>query len=187
MTWVDLVILAVLLISGLLAFLRGFVREVLGIGAWIGAALAGAWGLPFLREPLHRWVGPAWVDLVGFVIVFLVALIVLMIIARVVGGVVRGSPLGGVDRTLGLLFGLARGAALVIVAYIVAGMVVPIDQWPTPVREARALSPAYAGASWAVHQLPQDYRPRLYAPPGGRPADAEALLRATPQGRAVGK
>jgi membrane protein required for colicin V production len=187
MTWVDAVILAVLAISALLAFLRGFVREVLGIGAWIGAALAAAWGLDLVRAPLHRWVGPAWVDLVGFCGIFLVVLIVLMLVARFVGRAVRHSPLGGVDRTLGLLFGLARGAALVILAYIVAGMVVPIDHWPDPVRQARALAPAYSGARWAVHQLPQDYRPRLYAPPPGREASAEALLRATPQGRAVGR
>jgi len=187
MTWVDLAVLGVLAVSALLAFLRGFVREVLGIGAWIGAAMAAAWGLPFVREPLHRWVDPAWVDPVGFVAIFLVTLVVLMLIARLIGGLVRGSPLGGIDRTLGLLFGLARGAALVILAYIVAGMVVPLDHWPDPVLQARALSPAYAGAQWAVRQLPIDYRPRLYAPPRGRQASAEALLRAAPQGRAVGK
>jgi len=112
---------------------------------------------------------------------------VLMLVARLIGRLVRGSPLGGIDRTLGLLFGLARGAALVILAYIVAGMVVPLDHWPTPVLQARALAPAYAGARWAVRQLPVEYRPRLYAPPPGRQTSAESLLRATPQGRAVGK
>ena len=71
MTWVDLAVLGVLAVSALLAFLRGFVREVLGIGAWIGAALAAVWGVPFVREPLHRWVGPAWVDPVGFIGIFL--------------------------------------------------------------------------------------------------------------------
>ena len=41
---------------------------------------------------------------------------------------------------LGLVFGLARGAALVIVAYIVAGMVIPVDRWPDAVLEARSLT-----------------------------------------------
>lgn len=187
MTWVDLAVLAILAVSALLAFMRGLVREVLGIGAWIGAILAAAWGLPMLRPFVRQWLGASpWVDPVAFVAIFLVSLIILMIIARMIGRAVRNSPLGGLDRTLGLVFGLVRGAALVVIAYIIAGMVVPLDHWPDPVLNARLLTPAYDGAQWAVHQLPADYRPRLYAPPAGRQTTAEALLHATPQGSAVG-
>lgn len=187
MTWVDFVVLGVLAVSALLAFLRGFVREVLGIGAWIGAALAAVWGMPLARGPISRWIAdPAWVDPIAFIAIFLVALVVLLLIARFIGGLVRRSPLGGLDRTLGLLFGLARGAALIVIAYILAGMVVPLNQWPNPVREARALQPAYVGAEWAVSQLPERFRPPVPRPPAGRPASFDALLRATPQGRAVG-
>ena len=49
MTWVDLVALAVLAVSALLAFMRGLVREVLGLGAWIGAGTAAYFGLPLAR------------------------------------------------------------------------------------------------------------------------------------------
>jgi hypothetical protein len=52
---------------------------------------------------------------------------------------------------------------------------------------ARAMPLAYQGAIWTEHWLPAAYRPRLQPPPGGRPATEEALLRATPQGRALGK
>ncbi|HVC62896.1 MAG TPA: CvpA family protein [Acetobacteraceae bacterium] len=188
MTWVDLAVLVVLAVSALLAFMRGLVREVLGIGAWIGAGLAAAWGLPLARPQFHQWFGTSpWADPIAFVAIFVVALILLMLVAHAIGRAVRFSPLGGLDRTLGLVFGLVRGAALVIVAYIVAGMVVPVDQWPQPVQQARSLAPAYAGARWVVHQLPVDYRPRLYAPPAGRQATAEALLHATPQGSALGR
>lgn len=186
MTWVDLVVLAVLAVSALLAFMRGLVREVLGIGAWVGAGLAGAWGLPLARPQFHQWFGASpWTDPITFAAIFLAVLIVLIIVAHAIGRVVRGSALGGLDRTLGLVFGLARGAALVILAYIVAGMVVPVDRWPDPVRQARLLTPAYDGALWVVHQLPAEYRPRLYAPPAGRDATAEALLHAIPQGSAL--
>ena len=188
MTWVDLAVIAILVVSALLAFMRGLVREVLGIGAWVGAVMAAAWGLPYLRPTVRQWLGASpWVDPIGFVAIFLVSLIVLMLVARGIGRAVRGSPLGGLDRTLGLVFGLVRGAALVVVAYIVAGMVVPLDRWPDPVQDARLLWPAYEGARWAVHQLPADYRPRLYAPPAGRQTTAEALLHATPQGSAVSR
>lgn len=187
MTWVDLAVLAVLAVSAILAFMRGLVREVLGIAAWAGAIAAAVWGLPLLRPQLKQWMGASpWVDPAGFVAIFIVSLIVLMIVARLIGRAVRNSPLGGLDRTLGLVFGLARGAALVVVAYIVAGMVMPLDRWPDPVLQARFLTPTFIGAQWTVHQLPADYRPRLYAPPPGRETTAEALLHASPAGTAIG-
>ncbi|MBN8925851.1 MAG: hypothetical protein BGO51_08960 [Rhodospirillales bacterium 69-11] len=188
MTWVDLAVLGVLAISALLAFMRGLVREVLGVGAWVGAVAAAIWMLPTARVYASRWITePIWIDPAAFVSVFLVTLIVLFLIAHVIGGTVRRSALGGVDRTLGLVFGLVRGAALVIVAYIIGTLMLPPEQWPEPVREARALQPAYQGAVWVAAQLPPEYRPRLTAPPGGRDTTAEALLHATPQGRATGK
>jgi membrane protein required for colicin V production len=188
MTWVDAAVLAVVLTSGVLALARGLVREVLGAGAWIGAFAAAAWGLPYVRPLAAKLIAnPAWVDPACFVAIFLIVLILLMLVVAAFARAVRGSALGGVDRTLGLLFGLARGAALVIVAYIVAAMVVPITQWPEPVLNARSLNPVYHGANWTVRQLPAGFRPQVPAPPPGRQASVDALLRATPQGRAVGR
>ena len=188
MTWVDLVVLAVLAISALLAFLRGLVREVLGLAAWVGAVAAAVWALPYARPRFQQWLGASpWIDPVAFGVVLLVTLIVLLILSRWIGALVRASPIGGVDRSLGLVFGLARGAVLVILAYIATGMVIPLERWPEPVLEARSLYFAYQGARWVRDQLPVDYRPRLYAPPPGRATTAEALLHANPQGRAVGR
>ena len=188
MTWVDLVVLAVLAISALLAFMRGLVREVLGLGAWVGAVAAALWALPYARPRFQQWLGPSqWIDPIAFVAVLLVTLIVLMILARWIGALVHNSPLGGLDRTLGLVFGLVRGAALVILAYIATGMVIPLDRWPDPVLDARSLYFAYQGAAWVRDRLPVEYRPRVYPPPQGRATTAEALLHATPQGRAVGR
>lgn len=189
MTWVDLAVLGFVVISGLLAFVRGFVREVLGIGAWAGAVAAAMVALPTTREYIRDWFSkPDWVDPVSFVVVFLASLIVLMLVAGAIGRLVRRSPLGGVDRTLGLLFGLARGAAVVIVAYILGQMVFPVERWPPVVLNARTLTPTYEAARWVRDQLPEIYRPHaLEPPPAGRAATAEALLRANPQGRATGK
>lgn len=187
MTWVDLVVLAVLAVSALLAFMRGLVREVLGIGAWVAAVVFAIEGLPYVRPTALRWLeDPVWVDPVAFVVLFLAALIVLSLIARAIGHTVRGSALGGLDRTLGLVFGLARGAVLVMLAYILGSMAVSMDQWPDAVLQARALTPAYEGASWVVGRLPEQFQPKVQPPPEGRQATAESLLRATPQGRAIG-
>jgi membrane protein required for colicin V production len=187
MTWVDLVVLGILVVSAALAFMRGLVREVLGIGAWVGAVFIAIQGLPHARPLVQNWVSePAWIDPVAFVAIFLVALIVLSLLARAIGRTVRGSALGGVDRSLGLLFGLVRGAALVILAYILAGMAVAVEQWPAPVLDARLLTPTFEGAKWVVRQLPDEFRPHVHSPPAGRRATADALLRATPQGTALG-
>jgi membrane protein required for colicin V production len=187
MTWVDLVVLAVLVVSALLAFMRGLVREVLGLAAWIGAISAAVWSLPRVRPQFQSWMGTSpWVDPVAFGVIFIITLIVLIIVSRWISALVRASPVGGLDRTLGLVFGLARGAALVVLAYIIAGMVIQVDRWPEAVLQARALPLVYQGAIWAVQKLPADHRPQLYAPPG-KETTADALLHATPQGRAVGK
>ncbi len=189
MTWVDLVILAMLAISGLLAFLRGFVREVLGIAAWIGASALAVWANPRILPTFDGWLHayPGFAQPVAFGVVFIGTLIVLLLICHAVGKAVRRSALGGLDRTLGLLFGLGRGAALVALAYILVGWVFPVERWPAPVLHARAMPLAYEGANWAANCLPADYRPHVDPPPAGRATTEAALLRATPQGRALGK
>ncbi len=109
MTWVDLVVLAVLALSALLAFMRGLVREVLGLAAWVGAIFAGVWALPRARPQAQELLGTSpWVDPLTFGVIFIIALIVLMLISRWISALVRASPIGGLDRTLGLVFGLAR-------------------------------------------------------------------------------
>ena len=188
MTWVDFVVLGVVAISGLLALSRGFVREVLGVGAWIGAAVFTYWGTPLARPQFEQWIrSREWAGFAAMACLFLCSLLALMLLSRWIGTLVRGSVLGGLDRTLGLVFGLARGAALVVFAYIAVGMVIPIDHWPDPVLKARSLPVAYAGAAWAVAFLPPDDRPRVYPPPAERTSTAEELLRAQPLGRAVGR
>jgi membrane protein required for colicin V production len=189
MTWVDLAVLGVLAVSGLLAFSRGLVREVLGLAAWAGAIFVAIWALPLVRPHFQQWLGSnsPWADPAGFGAVFMVSLIILMIISRWVSAMVRDSPMGGLDRTLGLVFGIVRGAVLLVLAYIIAGMVVQVDRWPDVVLQARSLPFVYEGARWTVERIPTDHRPQLYAPPPARQTTADALLRASPQGRALSR
>ena len=192
MTWVDLAVIGVLVISALLAFLRGFVSEVLAIGAWIGAGLAALWAGPLARPQIEIWMDqwvkmPALVTPVAFGVVFVVSLIVLLVLSRWIGELVSNSVLSGVDRSLGLVFGLIRGAVLVICAYIGTGMLIPMEKWPPAVLDARLLPLAYRGAVVVVKALPEKYQPHLAAPPEGRETTAADLSRATPIGRATDK
>jgi membrane protein required for colicin V production len=186
--WVDLTIISVVGFSALLAFTRGLVREVLGIGSWVAAGFIAVWGFPYVRPHIRGLIGAGDVaDVAGFGVVFLIALLVLTVLSGMIGGLVRTSVLGGVDRTFGVVFGLVRGAGVVVLAYIIAGMIIPLDAWPEPVQEARTLPYVYQGAVLVVSLLPPEYRPVVHIPPGGRETRAADLLRAAPQGRAVAR
>jgi membrane protein required for colicin V production len=181
MTWVDGVVLAVLAVSAVVAFSRGLVHEVLGVGAWVGAVLAAL----TLREPMARildgTVDEPWIaEALAAAGIFVVVLIVLKLLIAAIARRVQDSVLGGVDRALGLVFGLARGAFLAVLAYILAGMVLPApDRWPEAVREARFLPLAAQGAGWLIAQLPPEIRPRLAEPPV-RPAPTQDQLMRPP-------
>ena len=138
MNWVDAVVIAIIVVSALLAFLRGFVRELLGIGAWVGAAAVAVWGYRSWQPRFLGWIGnPDLADPAASPPCSLGALILFSVLAGMLGGVVRMSLLGGLDRTLGIVFGLARGAVLVAAAYIGLGLVVEPARWPPPLQQAR--------------------------------------------------
>ena len=122
----DMVALAVLLLSAMLAFFRGFVHEVLSITAWVGAALSALYGLPYVRPKAHELIPiAAAADAVGALAIFLVVLLILSIITRSVSKQVQGSALNSLDRSLGFLFGLGRGAVVLSIAYVVLSWVIP--------------------------------------------------------------
>jgi membrane protein required for colicin V production len=179
MTWVEGVVLAVLAVSALLAFMRGLVQEVLGVGAWIGAAALALFLRPVVAPLLQGTVEPAWLaDALAAGGVFLVVLVILKIIIGQVARIVQDSALGGTDRALGLLFGIARGAFLVILAYILGGMVLPAaDRWPEAVRDARTLPLVVDGSQWLVAQLPPEYPPRVASPPARPGPTQDDLMR----------
>ena len=179
--WLDLAVLAVLLVSGLLAMLRGFVREVLGIGAWIGAAAAALFLHPLAAPHLHAWLEPGLIsNLAAGGAIFVVALILLSLVARVLSDRVQDSAAGSIDRTLGLIFGLVRGAALVCFAYIaVAYLAGDRARWPDWLAGSQSVRLAAPGAAWIVAQLPPGLLP---APPanGAQRPTVDQLLRPAP-------
>lgn len=188
MNWVDLVIIMLVLFSAMLAFSRGLIRELLGIGSWVGAGLISVWVFPLVRTRFHSWISESDVADIGALgVVFIFSLFFLSLLASMIGGVVRNSMLGGLDRTFGFVFGLVRAAVILAIAYIIGGFLVPFDHWPDAMREARSMPYIYRGAVAAVSLLPDGYRPSVSLPPGGRDTSAADLLRLVPQGRALAK
>ncbi|CAA7623137.1 CvpA family protein [Magnetospirillum sp. UT-4] len=127
LTAVDVVVIVVLLGSAGFAFLRGFVHEVLAILAWVGAGLAALYGFRHVQPFFRDQIGTIWAaDAAAGASLFLVTLLLLSILTRAVSDRVRKSALNSVDSSLGFVFGLARGALLLCLAYLaVAWMMAP--------------------------------------------------------------
>jgi membrane protein required for colicin V production len=156
MTSADLIIIAILALSALLAFMRGFVREVLSIGAWVGAAVATIYGFPLAQPYARKYIEVAlFADIAAGVAIFVLALIILTILSHALSKNVRDSALGAVDRSLGLLFGLVRGAVLVCLAYLVMAWAIPQEDRPVWIAQSRTLPLVQQGADLLLRILPE--------------------------------
>ncbi len=168
MSWPDLVVLAILLVSALIGLMRGFVREALGLCAWIGAALLAIRLYPQALPLSRRLIGDDTVaDPIAFLVVFAVLLIAFLLIAAALGGLVRGSLLGGLDRIVGFGFGLLRGFAVLVIAYLVVVPLLPVAGWSATLRQSRSLPYIQQGAVFVAGRLPDRFRPDLPSSPAG--------------------
>ncbi len=167
---IDIAALVVVAASAVFGLARGFTREAFGLAAWV-AAILGAIHLFGLIDPTMRRVvaNVQIADAASYALGFVVLLIVCSVLADLIGRAVRATPFGGVDRALGLAFGVVRGAAILIVAYVLAGLAAPPSEWPAVVRQARATPLAYAGAAWATGLVPSSARPHVQAPDAATP------------------
>ncbi len=155
----DLVIAGVLLLSGVLAFFRGAVRELLSVAGWIGAAAAAYYGFGYLQPITRELIGMALIaDIVAGSAIFITALIALSMVSSTVSRRVKESGLGAVDRSLGFVFGLVRGAFLVSVAYVMLAWALLPDEQPYWLREARALPLVEYGAELVLLAIPPEAR-----------------------------
>ena len=159
----DGIIVIVLLLSALFAFSRGFVKEVLAIGGWIGAFFSAL----YLYDPVKPYVAmylPKGViaDAATFIGLFVASLVVFSILSHQIASRVRDSSIGPLDRSLGFLFGLARGAIIVIVAYLLLAQLVPADKQPDVVSQAKLTKWVHRGAEISVRMVPQTLTIRDY-------------------------
>ncbi len=167
----DVIVIAVLLISAGLAFFRGLVHEVLAIAAGVGAALATLYFfLPAQAIARQLIAIPLVADILAGVVVFLLTLIVLTVVSRMISKRVQDSSLGALDRSLGFVFGLLRGAVVICIAWLVMGWLLPPAEQPDWIREARSRPLVEAGAAALRALAPDDLG--LSVPPagGGEPA-----------------
>ena len=171
---VDLAVLAVLLVSAVFAYARGFIHEVLSIGGWIGAILATIYGFPY-AQPYARNLIPIQLaaDLAAGVAIFVFTLFSLSIIIRAISRHIQQSSLNVLDRSLGFLFGLLRGAVIVCLVYLGVEFLIPPEEQPKWLREAKSMPLILEGADTLRGLIPDHLDAKLKA---AAPKDLENAL-----------
>jgi len=181
---VDIIIVGVILVSGALAFFRGVVRELLSIVGWVVAAGVAYYGFNALRPYTRQLIdSPLVADLATGALLFVAALVTMSVIGHALSRRVRESHLGALDRSLGFVFGVLRGAIIVSIAYLMIAWAVPPDEQPDWLRQARALPLVEYGAGLIAHAIPAaaraDWAPSASAE-NDRKRDYETLMSPPP-------
>ena len=178
-SWLDVILIIIMLVSGFLAMVRGFTREVLSIFSWAVAAVAALYLTPKYWQTVESYFpSPAFAQ-IGFAAgVFIITLIVVSLITFRISDRVLDSRVGALDRTMGFIFGLARGFLLVAIVFILFSALAR-DQ-PTWITEAKSY-PILKQTQVAIESL-MPLNPEQYLPGGkddaapegqpGAPSDA---------------
>ena len=156
-TALDFGLLAVMLISGALAMVRGFMREVLSIASWVIAAAVTLYGysrvLPFVKQYVQHELLATGIAVGGL---FLLTLLIVSLFTVKISDLVLDSRIGALDRSLGFLFGLARGLIIMVVAFLFFTWLVPAKTEPDWVKNARSRPILQSTGDWLKGLLPDD-------------------------------
>lgn len=158
LTVVDLGVAAIVGLSALLALVRGGVREIFSIASWIGALVVAFATFGQARPALRGVIAePLLADAATLVLVFLVPFLAFKVVAGLIARRVNaGALLGPVDKLLGFAFGVARGALVVAVAYLVLSFFIAPERQPAAVQQARLLPQVQKAAGLLVGVLPEN-------------------------------
>lgn len=173
MLWVDYLILVIIVVSAVIGLFRGFFREVISLAAWILAFVVAI----TLSDPAsHLLEGsvntPSLRKAVAGTGLFVLVLLLGGIVNFLVGKLISGSGLAGTDRAVGSVFGVIRGAVLVIILMLLAALTpMPQDSWW---QESRLIPHLQPYAVWTRDLLPAGIAEHFeFEPPGPEPAEME--------------
>lgn len=157
-SYLDLTLIVVVLVSALLSMLRGFTREVLAIVSWAAAAAAAFYFYPTVVPYVQPYTGGKDQVAMGVAAaaVFFVTLIIVSIITVKISDMILDSKVGALDRSLGFLFGAARGLLLCVVAFLFFNWLVPEKSQPEWVRTAKTKPLLAATGDQLMAFLPDD-------------------------------
>jgi len=155
-TLLDGILIGFTLVSAMLAMVRGFSREILSIASWVIAAIAAYFLYPLVLPYVTPYIGNATIALaVAAAAVFFVVLIVVTIITMKLADFIVDSRIGALDRTLGFLYGAARGVLVVAVALLFLNWLLG-SSMPSWIAEAKSRPLLEGVGKWLQELLPED-------------------------------
>lgn len=159
-TLFDGLLIGLMLISGILAMIRGFSREILSVGSWIAAAIAAFYFYARLSPSIAPYTAQisdskTLADIAAAAIIFVITLIIVSLITMRIADFIVDSRVGALDRTLGFVFGAARGALLVVVGLLFYNWLMPDNQWPW-IADAKSKPVLESIGESLVQMLPDD-------------------------------
>ncbi|MDI7861102.1 CvpA family protein [Rhizobiaceae bacterium n13] len=176
----DGIVIGIVLFSAVLAMVRGFSREVLSIASWGGSAAAAYYLYPVLVPYAKNYTDDDRIAIAGSVaLVFIIALIVISFITMKIADFIIDSRIGALDRTLGFLFGAARGILLLVVAVAFWNWLVDTAHRPDWVNNAKSKPFLDALVVKLEAVLPDDIEPQIRARITGKQAPEEAAPEGT--------
>jgi len=169
----DWIVVAVIVLSTLFAFLRGLIRELFALAAWIAGIVAALAFTPQVADWLPAAISsPPIRYLIAFMVIIVAALLAGALIAWPLRKAVHAAGLGFADRFLGSIFGLARGVLVVLAFVLLAGLTaLPRTEWW---QNSALAGPLTVAALALTPYLPGEWRQRLDHSRGGHPPSGKA-------------
>ena len=160
----DGIVIGVILFSAVLAMVRGFSREILSIVSWGGSAVAAYYLYPLLVPYALQYKADTKIaTIASAAVIFLLALIIISFITIRIADFIIDSRIGALDRTLGFLFGAARGLLLMVVVVAFWNWLVAPAARPNWVNNAKSKPFLDSMVEKLTAALPQDIQVRLPA------------------------
>ena len=152
----DLIVIGIIGLSGLLSFFRGFAREVLSLGAWLGAGVITLYAFPHVAEWLEPQVkNVAVANGLASIGLFVTSLILISILTGTLVKFIKpGSEVGFLDNIVGLLFGVARGVLVVSIGYFIMTLVMNEKDYPEWLEGAITRPYVAQAANWVARMTP---------------------------------
>jgi membrane protein required for colicin V production len=164
-TFIDCLIVLVIVVSAGYAAWRGLIWETLTIFAWAAAAFACLFFGPYIIPLTRSLVSQAWLaSLLAYAAVFLAVFIPFAFMSHRFSQGVKNSPIGPLDRAAGVAFGVVRGLVIVALAYLAFTYFVPIRSQPGWVTEARLLPIVQSTADIMLNLVPNQPHDYAYVP-----------------------
>jgi membrane protein required for colicin V production len=160
MSWVDLIIIVIILISALISLVRGFVKESISLASWIVAGFIAFRYFTPLAEMLEPYIESTTIRAgTSFALLFVSSLVVGAIVNFMASQAVAKTGLTGTDKSLGVVFGAARGVLIVTMLVLLAGLTpMPSEPW----WDNSAMIEYFANmANWLKDIMPQDVANRF--------------------------